>query len=69
MRCARCRKWLENGREIKFAEEGDWMGKPLCRKCKVKVEEESREKYRKGRAKEYPGDPYKRDVYKSKPIE
>ena len=40
-------------REIKLAVEGDWMGKPLCRKCKAEVEEESREKYRKGRGKEY----------------
>ena len=29
------------------------MGKPLCRKCKAEVEEESRNRYRKGRAKEY----------------
>jgi len=28
------------------------MGKPLCRKCKAEVEEEAREKYRKGLAKQ-----------------
>lgn len=62
MKCSRCRRWIE-GREIKFAEEGDWMGKPLCRKCKAEVEEEARDKYRKGRAKEYPRNPYEIDVY------
>ena len=62
MKCSRCRRLIE-GREIKFAQEGDWMGKPLCRKCKAEVEEESRNKYRKGRAKEYRGHPYERDVY------
>ncbi len=66
MRCARCGKWLEDGREIKFAREGDWMGKPLCKKCRAEVEEESREKYRRGRAREYPGSPYEIDVYTSR---
>jgi hypothetical protein len=52
MKCSRCRKLIA-GREIKFASEGDWMGKPLCRKCKAEVEKESRDKYRKGRGKEH----------------
>ena len=51
------------GAEIIFAQEGDWMGKPLCRKCKGEVEEESRNKYRRGRAKEYARNPYENDVY------
>lgn len=29
------------------------MGKPLCRKCKAEVEEESRERYRRGSAKQH----------------
>jgi hypothetical protein len=53
MKCSRCKKWIE-GNEIKFATEGDWMGKPLCRKCRFEVEEESRDRYRKGREREYP---------------
>lgn len=61
MKCSRCRKLIE-GSEINFAQ-GDFMAKPLYRKCKAKVEKESRDKYRKGRAKEYPGDPYEKDVY------
>jgi len=48
MKCSRCKKWIESY-EIKFAREGE-IGKPLCRKCKAEVEEESREKYRKRRA-------------------
>jgi len=62
MRCSRCRRWIE-GSEIKFAKEGDWMGKPLCRKCKAQVEEEARNKYRKGRAKEYLSYLYEKNVY------
>jgi len=42
------------------------MGQPLCRKCKAEVEEESREKYRKGRRKEYPENPYEKDIYGSR---
>jgi hypothetical protein len=52
MKCSRCKKWIE-GKEIKFAVEGDYMGKPLCRLCKFQVEEESREKYRSGLTKKY----------------
>lgn len=52
MKCSRCKRWIE-GAEIKFAVEGDWMGKPLCRKCKGEVERESREKYQKGLAKQH----------------
>lgn len=52
MKCSRCRKLIE-GAEIKFAVEGDWMGKALCRKCKAEVEEEARNRYRKGLAKQY----------------
>lgn len=63
MRCSRCRRWIES-REIKFAREGDWMGKPLCRKCKAEVEGESRERYRKGRGEEWSErDLYEMDVY------
>lgn len=51
MKCSRCKKWIE-GKEIKFAVEGDWMGKPLCRRCKSDVEEESRAKYRNGLARQ-----------------
>jgi ribosome-binding protein aMBF1 (putative translation factor) len=50
-KCSRCGKSIE-GDEIKFAREGDWMGKPLCRRCRTEVEEESRERYRKGRSKD-----------------
>lgn len=64
MKCSRCKKWIE-GLEIKFAEEGDWMGKPLCGKCKAQVEAEAREKYRKGRAKEYPGNLYESKTYRN----
>lgn len=62
MRCSRCGKQIE-GSEIKFAREGDWMGKPLCKKCRARVEEGSRNAYREGMAKRYPGDPYEKDVY------
>jgi len=51
MKCSRCKKLIE-GSEIKFVREGDYMGKPLCRRCKAEVEDDSREKYRMGRAKE-----------------
>lgn len=73
--CMSAMKRLFNGKQGKvdywrikvgskyFAEEGDWMGKSLCKKCKAEVEEESRERYRKGRAKEYPGSPYEKDIY------
>jgi DNA-directed RNA polymerase subunit RPC12/RpoP len=49
MKCSRCKRWIE-ANEIKFATEGDWMGKPLCRRCKFEVEEESRDRYRRRRA-------------------
>jgi len=65
MRCSRCKKWIEAG-EIKFAKEGDWMGKPLCRRCKAQIEEESRNNYRRQRARKKQGsqrDLYKKDVY------
>lgn len=62
MRCSRCGRWIEAA-EIKFAREGDRMGKALCRKCRGEVEEESRNEYGRRRAKEYPGDPYEKDVY------
>jgi hypothetical protein len=51
MKCERCRKSIE-ANEIRFAIEGDWMGKPLCRRCKAQTENESRDSYRKGRVKE-----------------
>jgi ribosome-binding protein aMBF1 (putative translation factor) len=54
MLCSRCGKTIE-GDEIKFAREGDFMGKPLCRRCRMQVEEESRQHYREGRIK---GDGY-----------
>jgi DNA-directed RNA polymerase subunit RPC12/RpoP len=56
MRCSRCKKQLENGIEVKFARMGNYMGKPLCRKCRAEVEEEAEERYREGRVKagEYP---------------
>jgi DNA-directed RNA polymerase subunit RPC12/RpoP len=60
MKCSRCSRLIE-GSGIRFAEEGDWMGKPLCRKCKAEVVEESRNRYREGRCK---GNGYsKRDQY------
>lgn len=62
IRCARCGKWIE-GQEIKFATEGEFMGKALCSKCKAKVHQISRNKYRAARAKMYPGDPYEKNVY------
>jgi ribosome-binding protein aMBF1 (putative translation factor) len=69
MKCERCRKSIE-ANEIRFAIEGDWMGKPLCRRCKFDVEEESREKYRRGREKEYrKSDLYRTDVYRAEPDE
>jgi site-specific recombinase XerC len=52
MKCSRCRRWIE-GREIKFAVEGDWMGKPLCKKCEAEVENKAREKYQRGLAKQH----------------
>jgi hypothetical protein len=62
MKCSRCKKLIE-GSEIRFAMEGDWMGKPLCRKCKSIVENESRDKYRRGRLE---GNGYsKRDQHQS----
>jgi hypothetical protein len=64
MKCSRCKRWIEDN-EIKFAVEGDYMGKPLCRKCKAEVEQESRNRYRRGRTKEYPGNRYEKDVYRS----
>jgi len=64
MKCSKCRKLIE-GRSIKFAIEGDWMGKPLCRKCKAEVEEESREKYRRGMGREHSTENhYGLDVYR-----
>lgn len=55
MKCSRCKKEIE-GNEIKFARLGNYMGKPLCRKCRAEVEEEAEERYRRGRAnaREYP---------------
>jgi hypothetical protein len=69
MKCSRCKKDIE-GYEIRFAIEGDWMGKPLCRRCKFDAEEESREKYRRGREKEYrKSDLCRTDVYRAEPDE
>jgi hypothetical protein len=62
MKCSRCKKEIESY-EIKFAKEGDFVGKPLCRKCKTQAEEESRDSYRRGRTKEYLRDLYGIDVY------
>ncbi len=66
MKCSRCRKkWIE-GLDIKFAVEGDWMGKPLCRKCKAEVEKEAREKYQKGLTKQHSvKDHYGLNVYRT----
>jgi hypothetical protein len=50
MKCSRCKKWIE-GDEIKFAREGDWMGKPLCSSCRAEIEAESKNRYRVGRGK------------------
>ncbi|MDI6826836.1 MAG: hypothetical protein QMD36_06705 [Candidatus Aenigmarchaeota archaeon] len=62
MKCSRCRRWIE-GAQIRFATEGDWMGKPLCSRCRAEVEKESREKYRRGSGKEYSRDLYRTDTY------
>jgi hypothetical protein len=64
MKCSRCKRWIE-GSEIKFAVEGDWMGKPLCKRCKAEVEEEAREKYRRGLARNHSSrNHYGLDVYR-----
>jgi len=61
--CARCRKRIE-GEEIKFAREGSYIGMPLCRRCRREIEAESRNRYRRGRGKEYSRkDLYETDVY------
>lgn len=66
MKCSRCNKWIEGG-EIKFATEGDYMGKPLCKKCKFEVEEESRKNYRRGLGREHiTKNHYGLDVYRQK---
>jgi ribosome-binding protein aMBF1 (putative translation factor) len=65
MKCSRCGKSIE-GDEIKFAREGDFMGKTLCRKCRMQVEEESREKYREGLAEEHSRNPYEVDIYRNR---
>jgi hypothetical protein len=52
MKCSRCKRWIE-GDEIVFAREGI-VGKPFCRRCRAEVEEESRDRYRRGREREYP---------------
>jgi len=65
MNCSRCNKPIE-GSEIKFAREGDLMGKPLCRRCRKDVEEESREKYREGLAEEHTRNPYEAGIYRSR---
>jgi len=63
MKCSRCKREIESY-EIKFAREGE-MGKPLCRKCKAQVEEESREKYREGLPKQRSSkDHYGLNVYR-----
>jgi ribosome-binding protein aMBF1 (putative translation factor) len=68
MKCSRCKKEIE-GSEIRFAIEGDWMGKPLCRKCKFETEEESREGYRRGREKDHrKNDLYRTGIYNTKRI-
>lgn len=54
MHCSRCRRWIE-GRDIKFSVEGDYVGKPICKKCKAETEEESRERYRNGLAEQHSG--------------
>jgi hypothetical protein len=64
MKCSRCQKDIE-GYEIKFAREGDFMGKPLCRKCRINVEEEYRENYREGLTKDQPRNTYEVDAYLS----
>jgi hypothetical protein len=50
MFCSKCGRWIE-GDEIVFAREGI-VGKPFCRRCRAEVEEEAREKYRRGLAKQ-----------------
>jgi len=41
------------------------MGKPLCIRCRAEVEEESRNRYRKGIAKEhFESNRYSLDVYR-----
>ena len=67
MKCSRCKRPIE-GSEIRFTIEGDWMGKPLCRKCRFDVEEESREKYRRGRSVDngYPKVEYADSIHGSK---
>ncbi|MEM2914613.1 MAG: hypothetical protein QXH91_04350 [Candidatus Bathyarchaeia archaeon] len=43
------------------------MGKPLCRKCKAEVEEESREEYRVGLTRQHSvKDHYRLDIYRRK---
>jgi len=67
MKCERCNKSIE-ANEIRFTIEGDWMGKPLCRRCKFDVEEESREKYQKGLAEQHSSkDGYRFNVYRLEP--
>jgi len=63
MKCSRCKKLIEDS-EIRFATEGE-VGKPLCRKCKAEVEEESRERYRKGRDSMKTLAPYRTDAYRN----
>jgi len=62
-RCARCGKVLENARDIRWAREGNFMGKILCPTCRAKLEQNSKNAYREQMAKRYPGDPYEKDVY------
>jgi hypothetical protein len=64
--CARCGKFIQ-GNMVKFAKEGDFMGKPLCRRCRMEVEKESRENYREGLSRQRSvGSYYPADVYRVK---